>query len=472
MSNDDSKLLDASSKATEHLNELIDAGEVTDDIVILDERIQEREASKVSTEPVSPEATEEYSEPSEEQSGVTVAEARFGSSVLETASERDSVRLLIFTKNSSILEVGSLAQKRILELGGLFAELHVIVLKEYTEETPSTVRLADNVWLYSTESSYWWKMGFDAYHMAREQLVFAGGFRADMIIAEDPFESGLAAYLVAKKYERSYQIHLLEDIYDPGFKEQDPNNMWRLFVSKYITLKKASCVRTNSEGLRAQVLAEHPRLGEERVETLPMYYDLEAWRDTTPSFDLKTRYPQFKFIILHISTMHARSHTSEVIQGAMPLLRMYPTIGLVIVGNGPLRASIEKQVIGLGIAHKVEFEPTPSELISHMKSAHVLVHISEDPEEDTVVLEAATVKLPIIGSKANIAGTLFTHGESAFLCESADPATVSQYLKMFLNDNLARTRLGMDAQEIVFERIEQDYAAYLNAYRSSIERCV
>jgi glycosyltransferase involved in cell wall biosynthesis len=88
------------------------------------------------------------------------------------------------------------------------------------------------------------------------------------------------------------------------------------------------------------------------------------------------------------------------------------------------------------------------------------------------VLEAATVKLPMIVTTAGIAGTLFTQNESAFLCEGADPAYVSEYLKRFLNDNLSRMRLATNAQEIVFERIEQDYNAYLLAYRSSVERCV
>jgi glycosyltransferase involved in cell wall biosynthesis len=350
----------------------------------------------------------------------------------------------------------------------MFAEIHVIILNEAAEATVPTVRLSDNVWLYSTESVHWWKIGFDAHRIAREQLTFAGGFRADIIVAEDPFESGAAAHFIAEKYDRPLQVHVLEDIYDPEFKERDEHNVWRLFLAHFV-LSRADCIRTVSDFVRTRIADEHPHLAE-FTETLPVYYNLEAWRDMTPTINLKERYPQFKFIVLHVSSMHAKSHTGEVVQGLAPILRLYPTIGLVIVGNGPLRSSLEKQVIALGIHAQVEFEPVPDEIVSHMKSANILIHLSEDPNDDPIVLEAATVKLPMIASTASIAGTLFKDSESAFLCASADPACVSYHTKAFLNDNQARARLAMNAQESVFERIEQDYMAYLLAYRSSIER--
>jgi glycosyltransferase involved in cell wall biosynthesis len=459
--------LDPSVKAAEHLSSLMDEAGEHEDIVILDEELKTRkEETPVSVE----ESVEEEVAPIPEARTVTAGAARVSDSVLEVVSERDSVRLLIFTKNVAMRQLGSLAQKRLLELSGIFAEIHVIILNEQAEETVPTVRLTENVWIYSTESVHWWKIGFDAYRIANEQLVFAGGFRADIVVAEDPFESAAAAHFIADKYDRPLQVHVLEDIYDEEFKDRDEHNIWRLFIARYV-LHRADCIRTTSDFVRSRIVDEHPKL-EQFTETLPVYYNLEAWRDMSPTINLKEKYPQFKFIILHVSSMQTKSHTPEVIQGIAPILRLYPTIGLVVVGNGPYRSALEKQVIALGIQGQVEFEPVPDEIVSHMKSSNILIHLSEDPNEDTVVLEAATVKLPMIASTASIAGTLFKNEESAFLCDGADPACVSYYTKSFLNDNQSRSRLAMNAQEAVFQRIEQDYTAYLLAYRSSIERCV
>lgn len=460
--------LDPSRRAVSDLNKHIDTKELHEDIVILDEKLEERIREEQNE--VAERVEEAVTNVPEVREEVLARDARQAAPILETVSDRDSMRLLIFTKNTTYRQLGSLSQKRLMEFSGLFAEIHVVLLSEMSDEPQATIRLADNIWLYSTESTSWWKAGIDAYRVANEQLVFAGGFRADIVIAEDPFESGVAGYFIARKYERPFQVHVLEDIFDSEFKERDPHNALRLFVAKHI-LNRSNCIRTASEYLRTKVTEAYPEHGEV-TEALPLYYNLEVWRDMTPTVNLKERYPQFKFIILHISGMHARSHTIEVIHGAAPLLRMYPTIGLVIIGNGPYRSAVEKQVIALGVQSQIAFEPVPDEVISYMKSANVLVHLSDDPAEDTVVLEAAAVKLPVIASGENIAGTLFVHNESAFLCNGPDPACVSHHLRAFLNDNLSRTRFAMNAQEAVFERIEQDYAAYLRAYRASIERCV
>ncbi len=458
--------LDPSVKAQEHLSSLMDTLHEHEDIVVLNNTLKSKsENSEVNTSETVGDIKET------ETHEVSAGAARVSDPLLEVVSERNTVRLLLFTKNIGMRQLGSLAQKKLLELGTMFSEIHVVILNERSEEdTVPTVRLAENIWLYCTESNDWWKTGFDAYRLAKEQLEFGGGFRADIIVAEDPFESGAAAHFIASKYDRPLQVHILEDIYDPEFKERDGHNVWRLFVAHFI-LGRADCVRTSSENIRERVLVEYPKL-ESFIESLPLYYNLEAWRDMTPTMSLKERYPQFKFIILHISSMHARSHTGEVIQGVAPILRLYPTIGLVIVGNGPYRPALEKQVIALGIHGQVEFEPVPDEILSHMKSANILIHLSEDAHDDTVVIEAATVKLPMIALSTSIAGTLFKDSESAFLCDTPDPACVSYRVKNFLNDNQARSRLAINAQEAVFERIEQDYMAYLLAYRSSIERCI
>ncbi len=435
-----------------------------DEIVILDEKIKAREESKLNAATLLPDVMELPPRT------IKAADARSAAPVLQIFSDRDTTRLLILTRNISMRELGSLSQKHLLELGQVFGEIHVIMLNEREEETVATVRLSDNIWLYSTESTSWWRTPFDAYRIAKEQIAFAGGFRADIVIAEDPFESGVAGYFIAKEFKRSFQIHILEDIYEPSFEDRDEHNPLRLLVSRFV-LKRIRCVRTQGEFVKAAVLEEHPNL-EGLIDVLPTYYNLRAWRDMVPTFDLKDRYPHFKFIILHVSSMQARSHTSEVIASVAGILHQYPTIGLVIVGNGPLRSSIEKQVITLGIQNQVEFEPTPSEVISHMKTANVLVHLSEDSEEDVFVLQAATVKLPMVASLSSVANAIFIDGESAFLCNSTDTISVAKYINIFLNDNQIRSQIALNAQDAVFERIAQDYDAYLHAYRNSVERCM
>jgi glycosyltransferase involved in cell wall biosynthesis len=236
-------------------------------------------------------------------------------------------------------------------------------------------------------------------------------------------------------------------------------------------LKRVASVRTKTELQHRAVILGRTAL-EPVTELLPNYYNLKAWKDFEPTYDLRVVYPQFNFIMLHVSSMRTSSHAMEALIAASKILRRYPTVGLVMVGSGPLRALLEKTAITLEVQNQVEFEPMPSEVISHMKTASMLIHLSEDSEEDGFILEAAVSKLPIVANVLGFAGKLFVDGQSAVLCDIRSSACVTEGINRFLSRNQDRASFALNASDIVFERIEQDYLSYVQAYAQSIERCI
>lgn len=464
----DDSWLDPSRRATERLNEALGTDASTlEDVVILDEKLVEQEKKKEDA----PVAHEEGAAVESLPETVTVDEARNEEPVVEVVSSRTQSRLLIITKDVTVMQEGSPTYKRIVDESGHFLEIHVIVMNYADGETKIPItRLTANAWLYPTNSSSWWTLAFDAYRMARAQLIFGGGFRADIIVAEDPFEAGLVARYLAKKYERPFQVHIYEDFFDDTFiASQKYPALYEWFTHHLI--EDATSVRTKTEFQRRAIIEERKDL-EQYTELLPSYYSLDAWDAFQPTCNLHEKYPQFRFIILHVSTMQKGSHTEDVLIGASKILKRYPTIGLVIVGSGPLRSALEKTTISLGLQQQVEFEPMPVELMSYMKTANVFVHLSEDGAEDELILMAATAKLPLIAHKDGLAGKLFVDGESACLCATGDVDCVADSINRYLNENHDRANFALNAHATVFERIEQDYGAYLKAYAESIERCV
>ena len=471
-------LFDPSKQESDKLNAALSSGPTTEeDLVIVDEKLRDKVLQEAAAEAHSPAPLttplSDTPQVDEAVNGAAIAieDARKEAPILNTGFEREKVRLLLITKDATIIQEGSVSYRRVTDLRKMFLEIHIILLnyKEDDREAP-VLRLFDNVWLYTTNSSSWWKLSYDAYHLAEAQLVFSGGFRADVIVAEDLFEAGLAGWFLSEKYGRPLQLHLYEDFYDPAFIDMQDHPILYGWSVRYL-LERVESVRTKTEFQRHAVIIENADL-ESRTELLPSYYNLEAWRDFVPTFNLREKYPQFKFIILHVSSMRANSHSKEALFGAAKLLRRYPTIGLIMVGNGPLRPMLERHAIALGLQKQIEFEPTPPEVLSYMKSAHILLHLSEDGSEDEVILEAAVAKLPMIANVSGLAGKLFIDGESACLCAPNDVACVADNINRYLNENQDRSRFALNASEIVFERIEQDYSAYLESYRSSIERCI
>lgn len=454
--------LDPSKRAASELDKTLETGAEHDEIEVLDERLRERREKRKQEEAAAAGAVQPET--------VKVSEARMSGHVLEAASARNEIRLLIFSRDPELLKEGSARDTKLREIAGLFGEVHIVLLLPGAARSKKAVRRGHNIWVYEVHSNWWWMNIFKARAMAKEQLTFANGFRADIVIAEDPFECGAAATHIAEAFDRPFQLHVREDFFDPQFRERDSSNKWRMMLVRH-AMREASCVRTESEYLKDRIVEKYRDL-KDYTEVLPVYYNLTFWRDATPAFDLRTRYPQFKFIVLHVSEMNVEAHTDWAISGIARILKRYPTIGMVVVGDGPERSTLEKHAIKLGVQNQVLFEPKTSDLTSHLKSAHALLHTSDASAQERVLLHAAAVELPIVSCVQGLAGELFIDGDSALLCPIDSPPCYGEKLNTLLNENQLRKKIGMNAQNVVFSRVEQDYGSYLQAYKASIERCL
>lgn len=465
-------LLDPSKRSAAHLNTLLTTDgdmETSEDVVVLDDKLAEKRVLKV-------ECTEDTEMKFPKQEHVEILtvkldEARREAPVLDRTTERNQARLLIFTQDDSIFQEGSVMYRRIKDISMSFLEIHIVVLN-YRGTTPhdAITRIFDTVWVYPTDSKSWWTLSYDAYRIALAQLAFGGGFRADIVIVEDTCEAGIPGLLISKKYKRPFQVHIETDFYDETYILSHKHPSLFSWCTKFV-LEYATSVRTKTSFQRDAVIQEKESLAEV-TELFPHYYTLDAWKDSVPTMSLHERYPQYKFIILHITTMHTSDHTTEVISASAKILRLYPALGMVVVGNGPLRAACERLVLFFEIQNQVQFELTPPEYLSHMKSANVFIHVSEDATQDDLILMAAMAKVPIIGNKDSLSGKLFVSNHSALLCPPDSIDCIAQSINQYLNENLSRTTFVNRAYDSVIGRVDQNYDAYLASYVSSIERCI
>lgn len=404
-------------------------------------------------------------------SRIPISQARAAPPVLSPEQYvPEGLRLLLFCQDDAIARQGSAADIHLREIAGLFGEVHVIVMRRGKRRRRDTERRGDNLWIYYTSAATWWLSIFNARRLALDELGFARHFHADLIVAYDPFEAGAAALLTARKFNRPLLVHVRDDLFSRQFVKRQEDNEWRRLIARYV-LPRATCARTNSTYLRNRLVEAYPDK-EATIETLPVYYRLDAWRDAHAPFSLKERYPQFTFTVVHLSAFDEQSHTDIAIEGVAPLFRRYPRVGMFVLGEGKRRRGIEKRVAALGIEAQVVFEDIPSDLTPYMKGANVFLHTSEAPDHEEYLLHAAAAGAPIVSLVEGLAGELFIDDNSALLCPLDSPPCFAQKINKLLNENVLRKSISLNARDTVFERIEQDYGSYLASYKASIERCL
>ena len=404
-----------------------------------------------------------------DEAAIAVADSRpvqeelQGEKILTTAT-RTGVRLLLLTYNDVFTE-GSVAAQELVTYGALFEEVHVIV---YTRDRYDFVgiQLAPNVWAYPTNSRSKWFYLFDAYRVAKRQLYFAGSFHADVVSAHDAFELGLGAYLISRWYSRGLHLEMPVNMYAPTFPDREPENQYRMWMATFV-LPKATRIRVFTTTIKDELIHRYPeRTG--TLDVIPRIIDTKGARGLAPAIDLRQMYPQFSFPILVSATMENAAALTIAVDAAQYILRQYPSVGMVIMGEFTDRAALETYIRTKGLGHKIFVIESEKEIFSSLKTASLLCAVGNGEYDEQLFIAAAVASVPVLAPSTGSAVDLFVSGESALLCAPNDIGCYIQALGRFLSDNAFRVSCAAAAQENIMQHA--DSTKTLIEYRDSIEK--
>ena len=118
--------------------------------------------------------------------------------------------------------------------------------------------------------------------------------------------------------------------------------------------------------------------------------------------------------------------------------KMKQDCDLLIVGDGELRPTLEKQVATLGLSDKVHFEGTQSNPFPYLAGARFLTLSSRTEAFPMVLIEALALKCPVIATDCPTGPReIVRHGENGLLVENENVDTFSEAMdKLFYDDAL------------------------------------
>jgi glycosyltransferase involved in cell wall biosynthesis len=125
---------------------------------------------------------------------------------------------------------------------------------------------------------------------------------------------------------------------------------------------------------------------------------------------------------------------------------------LVIVGDGPDRAALERLARDLGVGASVIFAGMTNNVAPYYALADVFVLPSLSEGSPNVLLEAMAAGLPVVATRVGGVPEIAADGTSALIGPSKDPAFLAHAVDRLLgNPDLAR-RLGAAARRAVLSR--------------------
>ena len=133
-----------------------------------------------------------------------------------------------------------------------------------------------------------------------------------------------------------------------------------------------------------------------------------------------------------------------------------------IVGTGPLKDGLQKQIDDLDLDHMVKLvgAKTHDELVAYYGQATVfalLPQVEENGDRDgipNVLVEAMAAGLPIVSTSVSGIPELIEHGRTGFLVQPSDPAAAAAALERLLNDDEIRQRISKTAKSQLTRNFE------------------
>jgi glycosyltransferase involved in cell wall biosynthesis len=170
-------------------------------------------------------------------------------------------------------------------------------------------------------------------------------------------------------------------------------------------------------------------------------------------------------LLLFVGRMVKEKDLADLI-GAAELLRARGRrFRLAMVGDGPMRAELERAA---PYAHFAGLQVGES-LARWYASADVLVFPSTTETFGNVVLEAFASRLPVVGVRRGGVAELVEDGVNGFLAAPQDPQDLADVVDRLLRDPLLRERLRTGA---IRAAVERDWTQVNDALLASYDRLI
>ncbi len=217
-------------------------------------------------------------------------------------------------------------------------------------------------------------------------------------------------------------------------------------------------------------LVAHPCFSPERLETIHNGVDVLEF-SPHPELRMPVRL-SFGFDSEHIVVgivarlVPAKGHTF-LFKAVKPLMKDFPFLRVLVLGEGALRGILEKEVDSLGIGSLVHFAGFREDMSRCVQALDIMVQPSIDCDTSSFSLkEGMAAGVPVIASDYGGLPEIVADGVEGYIVPAGTVEPLTAALKQLIMDPGLRRQMGVAARERVVRdfSIERFASATFNVY--------
>jgi len=191
----------------------------------------------------------------------------------------------------------------------------------------------------------------------------------------------------------------------------------------------------------------------ERVETLYNALSRDRFRERSPRDRAQVRQdlglPEGVPVIGAIGRMVPTKGHSVLLEALPELCQAYPGLRLLVLGEGPTRATCENLARKLGISEAAVFMGHRSDVARVLTAMDVVAVPSLEEGLSYSILEAMATGIPVVASRVGGIPELVRHEETGLLVDPSSPSSLAGAIRRVLDDTDLGSRLSGAALEFV-----------------------
>lgn len=178
----------------------------------------------------------------------------------------------------------------------------------------------------------------------------------------------------------------------------------------------------------------------------PLIFDKPAF--SGPEFRNKFGIPEGAKVILTVSRLVEEKGHRYLIEAAEKVLRKYPQTYFLLVGWGPLEASLKSQVESLKLKDKVILTGR-LDIEDVLSYADIYAEPAITVDIGIALLEAMKSGKPIVASRVGEIPVFIKDGENGFLVESKNSDLLAEKISQLLSNEELRKEFGENSKKII-----------------------
>ncbi|HEY0010299.1 MAG TPA: glycosyltransferase [Candidatus Paceibacterota bacterium] len=350
--------------------------------------------------------------------------------------------LMVGSDGNAVTE-GSPLARRLTAYAAHLDTLHVLLLGR--GRRGDDVTLPPNVFVHDLRS----RLGLVSFLRGTgraRQLIKAHGIA--VVSAQNPFEHGFIAMRAVRGTTAKLHLQVHTDYLSPWFTRgaiyRSPRvrmpllNRIRIPLAHRVVIR-ADGIRAVSARIKESMLARYgARIPEPSVIPIPM----------SPEVPPKVSLPErpFTFTLIAVSRLEPEKRLPDVLATVRRLHQVYPSLGVVIVGDGSERTHLEKLARTWGIEDRVLFLGWRPDAWGLIQDANAFIQASAYEGYGATLIEAALAGVPIVTSDVGVVGEVFVGYEHVFAAPVGDPTNLAALTAQLIEDPQTRILLSLEGK--------------------------